>query len=117
MSVRRRVPFPSSRTSRRTFTLGALSTFAMCAEVAHAESAAGIHLLPLGGGVPDAELELVRRALEADYSERVSVLSNVELPKSAFYAPRSRYRAEKLLDFVRVRLPSGAFRIAGITAV
>jgi archaemetzincin len=89
----------------------------MCAEVAHAESAAGIHLLPLGGGVPDAELELVRRALEAVYSERVSVLSNVELPKSAFYAPRSRYRAEKLLDFVRVRLPSGALRIAGITAV
>jgi archaemetzincin len=41
----------------------------------------------------------------------------VELPKSAFYAPRSRYRAEKLLDFVRARLPAGALRIAGITAV
>ena len=89
----------------------------MCAEVAHAEAATGIYLLPLGGGVPDAELELARRALEAVYSEPVKVLANVELPRSAFYPPRSRYRAEKLLEFVRSRLPSGALRIAGITAV
>jgi archaemetzincin len=89
----------------------------MCAEVAHAEPPTGIHLLPLGGGVPDAELELVRHALGAVYSEPVSVLANVGLPKSAFYAPRSRYRAEKLLEFVRVRLPPGGLRIAGITAV
>jgi archaemetzincin len=66
--------------------------------------------------VSDAELELVRRALAAIFSEPVSVMPHVELPKSAFYAPRSRYRAEKLLDFVRPRLPSGALRIAGITA-
>jgi archaemetzincin len=73
-------------------------------------------LQPLGGGVPDAELSLVRRALEAVFAEPVVVLSDIALPKSAFYAPRSRYRAEKLLDFLRPRLPAGALRIAGITA-
>jgi archaemetzincin len=66
--------------------------------------------------VPDVELALVRRALEAVFSESVSVLPNLALPKGAFYAPRSRYRAEKLLEFLRSRLPEGALRVAGITA-
>lgn len=67
--------------------------------------------------MPSAELELVRRALEAVFAERVVVLPDVPLPKTAFYAPRSRYRAEKLLETLRPRLPAGALRIAGITAV
>jgi archaemetzincin len=72
--------------------------------------------LPLGAGVSSAELELVRRALEAVFAEPVSLLLRVELPSSAYYAPRSRYRAEKLLEFLGPRLPSGGLRIAGITA-
>lgn len=83
---------------------------------AHAGEATGIFIQPLGAGVPELELSLVRRALEAVFSEPVSVMPRVELPKSAFYAPRSRYRAEKLLEFLRPRLPAGALRIAGITA-
>jgi archaemetzincin len=43
-------------------------------------------------------------------------MPSVDLPRNAFYAPRSRYRAEKLLEFLRPRLPAGALRIAGITA-
>jgi archaemetzincin len=101
--------------SRRAFTL-AVAT-ALFAPLAHTRTERGIHLQPLGGGVPEAELALVRRALEAVFSEPVSVLPSLSLPKHAFYAPRSRYRAEKLLDFVRPRLPDGGLRIAGITAV
>jgi archaemetzincin len=89
----------------------------MWARVAPAGEASGIHLLPLGAGVPEAELALVRQALEAVYSAPVSVMPRVELPKSAYYAPRSRYRAEKLLDFVRPMLPPGGLRIAAVTAV
>jgi archaemetzincin len=96
--------------------LGAAGVFSLWGRASHAALASGIHLLPLGTGVRDEELELVRRALAAIFSEPVGVLPNVELPKSAYYPPRSRYRAEKLLDFVRPRLPEGGLRIAGITA-
>ena len=104
------------RLSRRSVVLAAASAAVVWADLAHAEEAAGIHLLPLGGGVPDAELGLVRQALEAVYATPVIVMSGAALPRSAYYAPRSRYRAEKLLDFLRPRLPSGGLRIAGITA-
>ncbi|HEX6277315.1 MAG TPA: hypothetical protein VFZ53_29940 [Polyangiaceae bacterium] len=103
--------------SRRAFTLAAVSALSLGAPLAHAGVERGIFLQPLGGGVPDAELSLVRRALEAVFSEPVAVLANAELPKHAYYAPRSRYRAEKLLHFLRPRLPEGGRRIAGITAV
>jgi archaemetzincin len=59
----------------------------------------------------------VRQALEAVYAAPVRVMPSAPLPKAAYYAPRSRYRAEKLLDFVRPMLPPGGLRIAGITAV
>jgi archaemetzincin len=72
--------------------------------------------LPLGGGVPSADVEMVRGALGAVYSEEVRTLARAELPRRAFYPPRSRYRAEKLLDFLRPLLPGGGLRIAGITA-
>ncbi|HEY3494694.1 MAG TPA: zinc-dependent metalloprotease family protein [Polyangiaceae bacterium] len=106
----------SRRLSRRAAILGLTSAVSLWARVSPAAEASGIHLLPLGSGVRDQELALVRLALEAVFSMPVGVLPQVELPKSAYYAPRSRYRAEKLLDFIRPRLPDGGSRIAGITA-
>lgn len=88
----------------------------MWARVAYAAGASGIHLLTLGTGVRDDELSLVQQALTAFFSEPVGVLPRVELPKSAYYPPRSRYRAEKLLDFIRPQLPDGGLRIVGVTA-
>lgn len=90
--------------------------FAASARRVRANEVSGICLQPLGGGVPEKELSLVKQALDAVYAPPVSVLANVELPRSAFYAPRGRYRAEKLLEFLRPRLPAGAVRIVGITA-
>ena len=109
-------PAVPPRLSRRVAILGAAGACFGWSRASHAADAAGIHLLPLGAGVRDEELALVRQALEAFYSQPVSVLPKVELPKSAFYAPRSRYRAEKLLDFIEPRLPTGGLRIVGITA-
>jgi archaemetzincin len=110
----------SRRPSRRKALLAALAAASVPSSwtrSARAGGRSGIVLQPLGGGVPSAELALVRRALEAVFAEPVLVLPDVPLPKAAFYAPRSRYRAEKLLDTLRPRLPPGALRIAGITAV
>ena len=115
MSTPRRSPPPLL--ARRPLLLGVLGSLALAARQARAGNASGVYLLPLGSGVTAAELELVKQSLAAVFSEPVHVLSKVELPKSAYYAARSRYRAEKLLDFLRPQLPPAGLRIAGITAV
>jgi archaemetzincin len=70
-----------------------------------------IVLQPLGSKLPRAELEAVSAAITAFYAVTVEVREPVALPKRAFYSPRQRYRAEKLLDF----LSEGAKRDARVT--
>lgn len=76
-----------------------------------------LYVQPLGKALPDADVQMVVRALQAFYSVEVETLGRVELPKRAYYAKRARYRAEKLLDFLQPRLPPGGFRILGLTGV
>jgi archaemetzincin len=76
-----------------------------------------IALQPLGKALPEADVALVKRALEVFYDMEVRLEPRLELPKSAFYAPRRRYRAEKLLSFLEKRAPKAAYRVLGITAV
>ena len=45
----------------------------------------------------------------------VKVLPRAALPAAAWYAPRRRYRADKLLDFLDRRLPADGTRILGLT--
>lgn len=74
-----------------------------------------IALLPLGD-VPGVELEAVAaRIREAYPGSQVLQLPARELPASAWYAPRSRYRAEKLLAALAVWKPLGAQKIIGVT--
>jgi archaemetzincin len=109
-------PFTPRLLARRALLLGVLGSLSLSARRVRAADASGLYLLPLGAGVTTVELDLVKQSLTAVFSEPVHVLSRVELPKSAYYPPRSRYRAEKLLDFLRPQLPSGGLRVAGITA-
>ncbi len=74
-------------------------------------------ILPLGPELTDVELDFVRRCLEAFYDFRVEVLPRQDLPKSTYYAPRKRYRAEKLLDYLETHAPADVSRIVGLTAV
>lgn len=60
---------------------------------------------------------LVREALEQFYSLPVRILPPIELPHGIDYKPGPRYRAEKLIDFLTVKLPSDGYRILGLTAV
>ena len=59
------------------------------------------------------------RGTEYLYGARVHLLAPRPLPKAAYYKPRKRYRAEKLLDFLRdeVMPIKGCDIIIGITAV
>ncbi|HSC89580.1 MAG TPA: matrixin family metalloprotease [Polyangiaceae bacterium] len=74
-------------------------------------------LVPLGAELPSEDSEAVRRALAAFYVFEVSAHGALPLPRDAYYSPRSRYRAEKLLTFLEERAPSDSFRILGLTAV
>lgn len=49
-------------------------------------------------GVSSADVEVVIRGIEQLYRFEIEVLPERELPASAYYAPRTRYRAAMLLE-------------------
>ena len=75
-----------------------------------------IAIQPLGARLPKADVDLVKEALVQFYGLPVRVLKRARLPKSAFYPPRGRYRAEKLLTYLETVRPPDAVRILGLTA-
>jgi archaemetzincin len=74
-----------------------------------------LYLQPLGRQLPAAAVEMVERALGEFYGFRVERARPLPLPRWAYYPPRQRYRAEKLLDFLEQRAPAQAFRVLGLT--
>ncbi|MEB2311000.1 MAG: matrixin family metalloprotease [Sorangiineae bacterium] len=81
-----------------------------------AKPLARLALQPLGGALGAADVALVSIALRAFYAVEVTPLPRVALPRRAYYPPRKRYRAEKLLDFLSARVPVGALGVLGLTA-
>jgi archaemetzincin len=85
----------------------------------HAQRAAPattVALCPMGR-FPDALLDEIDRGLRAELRVAVLRLRPVSLPPAAWYAPRRRYRAERLLDDLHRRLAPPATRILGVTEV
>jgi hypothetical protein len=70
-------------------------------------------LQPLGDQLPRDDVTFIRRALDVFYPLSVSELAPRPLPQSAYYAPRQRYRAEKLLDFLESEAPEDSHVIIG----
>lgn len=76
-----------------------------------------VRLVVLGEALPKDQIEAVAAGLEAALPvqvDRTPVV--VPLPKSAWYAPRRRYRAEKLLDVLEAHAPPGG-KALGLTTV
>jgi len=74
-----------------------------------------LYLQPLGDELPADDVALVKAALEGIIGWQVKVLPVAALPADAWYAPRRRYRADKLLDFLDAREPRDCLRILGLT--
>jgi archaemetzincin len=74
-------------------------------------------IVPLGNGLSASELDFIDLCLLAFYDFELLRFSRTPLPKSAFYAPRQRYRAEKLLSFLDQIAPKDVDRIVGLTTV
>jgi archaemetzincin len=90
----------------------------LVSRLAYAEQAASnnVAVLPMGP-FPKDLLEKISAGLRAELGCRVDILVPVALPQSAFYNPRRRYRAEKLLTFLRGSRVPPATKILGVTAV
>ncbi len=111
-------PAGGSRVGRCAVALAVAVTLASSAALAdERKDRPYLYLQPLGQELPEADVALVKRALVGFYKLEIKVLPRVDLPAKAFYKPRSRYRAEKLLDFLEARRPKDGYRILGLTGV
>lgn len=77
---------------------------------------ATVAVAPLGT-FPPVLLEKIERGLRDELALEVTFLGPFSLPAEAYYPPRRRYRAERLLDFLRGRMSPPATRILGVTEV
>jgi archaemetzincin len=65
-----------------------------------------------------ALVDEVAAAMERVYQVEVRRLETRALPRSAFYAPRKRYRADDLLEYLATQIPAGmptGTRVLGLT--
>jgi archaemetzincin len=72
-------------------------------------------VVPLGE-VDDAALQAIRDNITAHARVTVRIDPPRPLPPEAWYAPRKRWRAEKILDAVDADLPEGAWKVVAVTA-
>jgi len=73
-----------------------------------------IALLPLGKVSQDV-LDRVAWDIQLRLRVKVRVEPRRELPQEAYYPPRRRWRAEKLLEFIDASPPHGVWKVVGIT--
>ena len=85
--------------------------------VSRNDSSRKVYIQPLGSRIPAADLEIVRNGIQQLYGFTTIVMPRKRLPRFAYYPPRRRYRAEKLLDFLHTVKPTNAKFIIGLTAV
>jgi archaemetzincin len=65
--------------------------------------------------VEQEDIDTVVGAIEHAYGWNVLVMERHDLPQSAWYKAKNRYRAEILLDWLNTKIPDGADRIMGLT--
>lgn len=90
------------------------TVFTVLLTIGMPDKAISVAIQPLGS-MPPKSISAVKKGLLASYQVRVTVLTPVALPKEAFYYPRSRYRADKLLTFL-AKTPGSYDKVLGITS-
>jgi len=89
----------------------------LTAAISHAEPAKEtiIAIQPLGE-VKQERLDIVKKGLEDAFGLKVETFETKPLPKEAWYEPRSRYRADKLLDFLDDQTAAKYRIVIGLTS-
>jgi archaemetzincin len=73
-----------------------------------------VSIIPLGP-VKQEYLERVSQELQARMNVRIRIEPVRALPPQAYYAPRRRWRAERILDWLDEGLPEGAWKVVAVT--
>jgi len=98
-----------------------LTVFLGLSSLFRTTSAAGerkkIYLQPMGPKLSEKDVAMVKVALAEFFGFEVVMLKRMKMPREAWYAPRKRYRAEKLLAVLERRVPADAYRVLGLTGV
>lgn len=76
-----------------------------------------IYIQPLGPRLPTEDVQFVVAALGVFFPHPVVELDPIELPRAAYYSPRARYRAEKILEHLESLTPGDAQVVLGLTDV
>lgn len=76
-----------------------------------------IYLQPFGEPSSEADLAFVETALRVYFPFRIERLAALPLPEDAYYVPRQRYRAERLLEHLQRSTPDDAQVVVGLTEV
>ncbi|MBN1899502.1 MAG: Zn-dependent protease [Spirochaetes bacterium] len=87
----------------------------LCIYNFHLQARIIIALQPLGAPLPSAVVETVKKGIKELYQADVVVLPRKDLPAQAYYKPRKRYRAEKLLDYLETIDQKKYTKIVGLT--
>lgn len=82
----------------------------------HARAAETIIAIQPLGEVKQERLDVVKKGLEEAFGLEVKTLAAKPLPKEAWYAPRSRYRADKLLTFLDDQTAAEYRIVIGLTS-
>jgi archaemetzincin len=76
-----------------------------------------VEVRPLGTSPGGSEVDAVVAAIRAFFAVRITVSAPAPLPRGAFYPPRQRYRAERLLSFLGTQVTREARVALGLTTV
>jgi archaemetzincin len=99
---------------RVTLTIALIGLMLGTSGAVPTESLPTVDLQPLGT-VNTTLVEVVRVGMEASFAVRVRVLPSKPLPDSAWYAPRKRYRADRLLEFLLACRSKDSLKTVGLT--
>lgn len=95
----------------------AASSATPASEPDHTSTRGEVVLVPMGKPFPPDLLDEIERSLRDELQVEVRRHERIPLPRSAFYRPRKRYRAEKLLDHLLTLEPEAprTTRMLGVT--
>jgi archaemetzincin len=101
----------ASRIERQTHSAGAAGS----ATAAPSPASKSVYLQPLGANLSESDLIYVESTLRLYFPFTIQRLPPEALPEHAYYAPRKRYRAERLLAQLEQQTPTDAQVIVGLT--
>lgn len=61
-------------------------------------------------------LQLIKISVEKFYNVTVHIRPNTSFPDHLFYKPRNRYRADRIIHWLRMNMPDSVRSVVGITA-